>query len=145
MDWKKIFSIFDGAINIEKTYKLSDKAVDLLKKYNKNPDAFKGVKKRELEETVQQGYEAVKKILDKEGQKNWPGVFREMHESLANIYMYKGKYEESKEEIEKLRNFGQVGKLEAERIMKELKERQEDKKERDSGEEKTGDEENEKV
>jgi len=124
VDWKKIFSVFDGAINIEKTYKTCDKALGALKKYEKNPDAFKDEEKKEIEETVQRAYNGINKLLNKEGQKNWPGVFREMHKNLANIYMYENKYEKTREECEKLRSFGEVGRLEAEEIMKELGKRE---------------------
>lgn len=124
VDWKKIFSVFDGAINIEKAYKVCDKAIGVLKKYEKNPDAFKGAKKEEMEESVQEAHEEINKLLDKEGEKSWPGVFREMHENLANMYMYEGKYEKTREQCEALKTFGEVGKLDAEDIMKELAERE---------------------
>jgi len=126
VDWSKLFSFFKGHINIEKVYKDCDKALDVLRKYEKNPDAFDEEKKKEMQETVQYAYDKVERLLSKEDEKNWPGVFREMHKNLANIYMYEGKYQKSREECEKLREFGEVGRLDAEEVMKELKEREEE-------------------
>lgn len=129
MNWKKIFSIFDGSMNIEKTYKICDKALDVLKKCEKNPDAFKGEEKTKMEESVQHAHEALDALLSKEGVKNWPGVFREMHKNLANMYMYEGKYEKTREECEKLKTFGEVGRLDAEEVVKELSARESDSEE----------------
>jgi len=124
VNWRNVFSIFDGSINIEKTYKACDKALDVLKKYEKNPDAFKGEEKTKMEESVQHAYEVVNALLSKEGVKSWPGVFREMHKNLANMYMYEGKYEKTREECEKLKTFGEVGRLDVEEVMKELSARE---------------------
>ncbi|RKY03092.1 hypothetical protein DRP77_06905 [Candidatus Poribacteria bacterium] len=119
-----IFNIFDGMINIEKTYRVCDRALDLLKKYKEDPKSFEEnpEKKADLDETVNEAIERAKRIIALEGKKNWPGVFREMHKNLANIYIQLGKFDEAKAEIERLMEFGEVGRQDAEEMTKALQE-----------------------
>lgn len=119
-----IFNIFDGMVNIEKTYRVCDRALDLLKKYKEDPKSFEEnpEKKADLDGTVNEAIERAKRIISLEGKKNWPGVFREMHKNLANIYIQLGRFDEAKAEIERLREFGEVGRQDAEEMTKALQE-----------------------
>ncbi|HID55384.1 TPA: hypothetical protein EYP37_02555 [Candidatus Poribacteria bacterium] len=128
-----IFNLFDGMINIERSYKACDRALDMLKKYKENPKAFDDPeKKAEMDETIDEAIKAAKKIVSLEGKKNWPGVFREMHKNLANIYIGLGMFDEARAEIEKLKEFGEVGRQDAEEVSQNL-ERELNAKETASG------------
>jgi tetratricopeptide (TPR) repeat protein len=116
-----IFNLFDGMINIERSYKACDRALDMLKRYKENPKEFEDPEKRaEMDETVNEAIERARKIVNLEGKKNWPGVFREMHKNLANIYIGLGMIEEARAEIEKLKEYGEVGRQDAEEISQRL-------------------------
>lgn len=120
MKWD-IFNLFDGMINIERSYKACDRALDMLKRYKENPKEFEDPEKRaEMDETVNEAIERARKIVNLEGKKNWPGVFREMHKNLANIYIGLGMIEEARAEIEKLKEYGEVGRQDAEEISQRL-------------------------
>ena len=123
LSWS-IFDLFDGMVNIERSYRACDRALDMLKKYRENPKSFEENpdKKADFEETINEAIERAKKIISMEGRKNWPGVFREMHKNLANIYIGLGRFDEAKAEIEKLRGFGEVGRQDADEVSKTLQE-----------------------
>ncbi len=123
MRWNFFLKFFEGAINIEKTYKSCDKAIGALQSYNKNPDAYDSKKKAQMNDIVREGEEAAKKLLEYEGQKNWPGVFREMHKNLANMYIQMERDDEARERCEKLTEYGEVGRLDAEEMSQKLEDK----------------------
>ena len=120
--------IFEGALSIEKTYNQCDKALGALRAYNEKQSQenvpFSASEKAELDNVVNIAIENATKIVDKEGERNWPGVFREMHKNLANIYLELEDYDRVREECELLQNYGEVGKIDAEEVLKSLNERE---------------------
>lgn len=120
--------IFEGALSIEKTYNQCDKALGALRAYNEKQSQenvpFSASEKAELDNVVNIAIENATKIVDKEGERNWPGVFREMHKNLANIYLELEDYDRVREECELLQNYGEVGKIDAEEVLKNLNERE---------------------
>lgn len=120
--------IFEGALSIEKTYNQCDKALGALRAYNekrKEENApFSASEKAELDNIVDTAIENATRIVEKEGERNWPGVFREMHKNLANIYLELDEYDKVREACEHLQNYGEVGKLDAEEVIKNLNERE---------------------
>ena len=81
-----------SAVNIERTYKDLDAAVAQLRAYNDDPDS---VNKQELDELVNEAIDDANALLTFKGEKNWDGLFRELHEYLAKIRMELGEYEEA--------------------------------------------------
>ena len=120
--------MFEGVLSIEKTYNQCDKALGELRAYNEKQKQenvpFSASEKAELDNVVSIAIENATKIVDKEGERNWPGVFREMHKNLANIYLELEEYDRVREECELLQNYGEVGKLDAEEVIKTLNERE---------------------
>ncbi len=119
--------MFEGVLSIEKTYNQCDKALGALRAYNERQQEnapFSASEKAELDNVVGIAVENATKIVDKEGERNWPGVFREMHKNLANIYLELEEYDRVREECELLQNYGEVGKLDAEEVIKNLNERE---------------------
>ncbi len=120
--------IFEGALSIEKTYNQCDKALGALRAYNekqKQENApFSASEKAELDNVVDTAIESATRIVEKEGERNWPGVFREMHKNLATIYLELDEYDKVREACERLQNYGEVGKLDAEEVIKNLNERE---------------------
>lgn len=120
--------MFEGVLSIEKTYNQCDKALGELRAYNEKRQQenapFSASEKAELDNVVSIAIENATKIVDKEGERNWPGVFREMHKNLANIYLELEEYDNVREECELLQNYGEVGKLDAEEVIKNLNERE---------------------
>ena len=120
--------MFEGVLSIEKTYNQCDKALGALRAYNEKRQQenapFSASEKAELDNVVSIAIENATKIVDKEGERNWPGVFREMHKNLANIYLELEEYDSVREECEHLQNYGEVGKLDAEEVIKNLNERE---------------------
>ena len=120
--------IFEGALSIEKTYNQCDKALGALRAYNekqKQENApFSASEKAELDNVVDIAIESATRIVQKEGERNWPGVFREMHKNLATIYLELDEYDKVREACERLQNYGEVGKLDAEEVIKNLNERE---------------------
>lgn len=120
--------IFEGALSIEKTYNQCDKALGALRAYNEKQNQenvpFSASEKAELDNVVNIAIENATRIVDKEGERNWPGVFREMHKNLANIYLELEEYEKVREFCENLQNYGEVGKLDAEEVITNLNERE---------------------
>ena len=122
--------IFEGALSIEKTYNECDKAIGQLKAYNekrKQPDfTISAEDKAALDAVVGTALKNANRIVDKEGARNWPGVFREMHKNLANIYMELDEHDKVRAACERLEDYGEVGKLDAEEVLESLKEKEED-------------------
>ena len=120
--------MFEGVMSIEKTYNQCDKALGALRAYNEKRRQenvpFSATEKAELDNAVSIAIENATKIVDKEGERNWPGVFREMHKNLANIYLELEEYDRVREECELLQNYCEVGKLDAEEVIKNLNERE---------------------
>ena len=121
--------IFEGALSIEKTYNQCDKALGELKAYNqKRQEAdfrMSDEDQAALDEVVNTAIENATRIIDKEGERNWPGVFREMHKNLANLYLELDEHDKVRAACEKLENYGEVGRLDAEEVMQSLEEKEE--------------------
>ena len=79
--------VFEGALSIEKTYNQCDKALGALRSYNekrnKENTPFSASEKAELDNVVNIAIENATRLVEKEGERNWPGVFREMHKKLG--------------------------------------------------------------
>ncbi|MDE0325051.1 MAG: hypothetical protein OXN27_14140 [Candidatus Poribacteria bacterium] len=120
--------IFEGALSIEKTYNQCDKALGELKAYNqKRQEAdfrISDEEKAALDEVVNIALENATRIIDKEGERNWPGVFREMHKNLANLYLELDEHDKVRAACENLQNYGEVGRLDADEVMQSLKEKE---------------------
>ena len=129
MKWDFITKFFQGNVNIEKTYKSCDKALGLLKDYNKNPNAFTGEKKLDMDEIVKEAEDMAKRILNLEGDKNWPGVFREMHKNLATMYLDMERYDDAREQCNQMLEYGEVGRMESEEVLQQIGDRESGKKE----------------
>ena len=123
-----ISKIFEGALSIEKTYNQCDKALGQLKAYNekrKQPDfRMSNEEQAALDAVVDTALKNVNRIVDKEGERNWPGVFREMHKNLASIYMELDEHDKVRAACERLQDYGEVGKLDAEEVLESLKEKE---------------------
>lgn len=129
MNWDFITKIFQGIVNIERAYKSCDKALGLLKDYNKNPDAFTGEKKVDMDDIVKEAEDMAKKLLSFEGEKNWPGVFREMHKNLATMYIEMGRYDDAREHCNQMNEYGEVGRTESAEVLRQIDDRESGKKE----------------
>ncbi|MFQ6043615.1 MAG: tetratricopeptide repeat protein [Candidatus Poribacteria bacterium] len=129
MNWDFITKIFQGIVNIERAYKSCDKALGLLKDYNKNPDAFTGEKKTDMDDIVKEAEDMAKKLLSFEGEKNWPGVFREMHKNLATMYIEMGRYDDAREHCNQMNEYGEVGRTESAEVLRQIDDRESGKKE----------------
>ena len=121
--------VFEGALSIEKTYNECDKALGQLKAYNekrKQPDVrISDAEKADLDAVVNTALENATRIVDKEGERNWPGVFREMHKNLASLYLELDEHDKVRAACERLQDYGEVGKQEAEEVLESLKEKEE--------------------
>ena len=121
--------IFEGALSIEKTYNECDKALGQLKAYNekrKQPDfRISDTEKADLDAVVNTALENATRIVDKEGERNWPGVFREMHKNLASLYLELDEHDKVRAACERLEDYGEVGKQDAEEVLQSLKEKEE--------------------
>ena len=121
--------IFEGALSIEKTYNECDKALGQLKAYNekrKQPDfRISDAEKADLDAVVNTALENATRIVDKEGERNWPGVFREMHKNLASLYLELDEHDKVRAVCERLEDYGEVGKQDAEEVMQSLQEKEE--------------------
>ncbi len=122
--------IFEGALSIEKTYNECDRAIGELKAYNekRTEDDFQISKaeKADLDELVNTAIENATRIIDKEGERNWPGVFREMHKNLASIYLELDELDKVRDACEKLQNYGEPGRIDADEVRQSLKEKEEE-------------------
>ena len=120
--------MFEGVLSIEKTYNECDKALGQLKAYNEKrqqPDfRISDEEKADLDAVVNTALQNANRIVDKEGERNWPGVFREMHINLANIYMELDEHDKVRAACERLQDYGEVGRQEADTILETLKEKE---------------------
>jgi hypothetical protein len=122
--------IFEGALSIEKTYNECDKALSELKAYNqKRQEAdfrISNEEKAALDEVVNTAITNATRIIDKEGERNWPGVFREMHKNLASLYLELDEHDKVRDSCERLQDYGETGRLDADEVLQSLKEKEED-------------------
>ena len=127
--------IFEGALSIERTYNDCDKALNRLGTYNErieemqkngeDVNSFPAEEKAELDEIVNRAIQGATRLIDLEPTRNWPGVFREMHKNLANIYYELHNYDRVHEECDKLKaDYGETGRQEAEEILEKLTDKQ---------------------
>ena len=120
--------MFEGALSIEKTYNQCDKALSDLQAYNEKRKAadfqISTEEKAELDEVVNTAITNATRIVDKEGERNWPGVFREMHTNLAKLYLELDEHDKVRAECERLQNYGETGRLEADEVLESLKEKE---------------------
>ncbi|MYC77118.1 hypothetical protein F4X10_15240 [Candidatus Poribacteria bacterium] len=120
--------IFEGALSIEKTYNECDAALSELKAYNeKRQEAdfrISTEEKAELDEVVNTAITNATRIIDKEGERNWPGVFREMHTNLAKLYLELDEHDKVRAACERLQDYGETGRLEADEVLESLKEKE---------------------
>ena len=120
--------IFEGALSIEKTYNQCDKALSDLQAYNEKRKAadfqISTEEKAELDEVVNTAITNATRIVDKEGERNWPGVFREMHTNLAKLYLELDEHDKVRAECERLQGYGETGRLEADEVLESLKEKE---------------------
>ena len=121
--------IFEGALSIETTYNQCDKALSDLKAYNqKRQEAdfqISDEEKAELDEVVNTAITNATRIIDKEGDRNWPGVFREMHKNLATLYLELDEHDKVRAACERLQDYGETGRLDADEVLQSLKEKEE--------------------
>ena len=120
--------IFEGALSIEKTYNQCDSALSQLKAYNqKRQEAdfrISNEDKAELDEAVNTAITDATRIIDKEGERNWPGVFREMHKNLASLYLELDEHDKVRAACERLQDYGETGRLDADEVLQSLKEKE---------------------
>ena len=120
--------IFEGALSIEKTYNQCDAALSQLKAYNENrqqPEFQISVEEKAvLDEAVNTAITNATRIVNKEGDRNWPGVFREMHKNLADLYLELDEHDKVRAACERMQDYGEVGRQEADEILENLKEKE---------------------
>ena len=120
--------IFEGALSIEKTYNQCDAALSQLKAYNENrqqPEFQISVEeKAALDEVVNTAITNATRIVEQEGNRNWPGVFREMHKNLADLYLELDEPDKVRATCERMQDYGEVGRQEADEILESLKEKE---------------------
>ena len=121
--------IFESGLSIEKTYNQCDSALSELKTYNeKRQEAdfhISDEDKAALDESVNAAITNATRIIDREGNRNWPGVFREMHKNLASLYLELDEHDKVRAACESLQNYGEVGKQDADEVLQSLKEKEE--------------------
>ena len=81
--------------------------------------------KRPLDEVVNTAITDATRIIDKEGERNWPGVFREMHKNLASLYLELDEHDKVRTACERLQDYGETGRLDADEVLQSLKEKEE--------------------
>ncbi|MCZ6677035.1 MAG: hypothetical protein O7E52_07270 [Candidatus Poribacteria bacterium] len=129
--------LFEGVLSIEKTYNDCDKAISRLGAYNEriaemrenneDVDSFPADEKAELDKIVDRAVEGATRLVKMEPGRDWPGVFREMHKNLANIYFELHEYDKVREECETLHSYGKVGQQDAEEVLQKLSDKENNK------------------
>ena len=121
--------IFESALSIEKTYNQCDAALKQLKDYNEKRQQadfhISNEEKAELDEVVNAAITNATRIVEQEGDRNWPGVFREMHKNLADLYLELDEPDKVRAACERMQDYGEVGKQEADAVLESLKEKEE--------------------
>ena len=78
-------------------------------------------RKAELDEIVNNAIQGATRLINMKSTRNWPGVFREMHKNLANIYYELHNYDRVHEECEKLKaDYGETGRQDAEEVLEKF-------------------------
>ena len=120
--------VFEGALSIEKTYNQCDTALSQLKAYNEKRQEpgfqISAEEKAELDEVVNTAITNATRIVDREGDRNWPGVFREMHKNLASLYLELDEHDKVRAACERMQDYGEVGKQDADEVLESLKEKE---------------------
>jgi tetratricopeptide (TPR) repeat protein len=110
------FHTKDG--EIQRAYSAYDKISGLLDERDKNPNFDK---KKELDEELQSFEKQTLDLLNNyEGEKNWPGVFREMHMNLARVYMKMDRFDEAEKECSKVEKYDPIDAEELRNALQEL-------------------------
>ncbi len=88
-------------MNIERVYKTMDAALAQLRRESEqnaeNAENGRGDPPA-MNELAAEAMEDAERLLAMKGEKNWDGLFREMHEYLAKIYMEFQRYDEAMEQ-----------------------------------------------
>ena len=126
--------LFEGALSIEKTYNDCDKAINQLRQHNEkikqmseNGEDVSSVPEAEktaLDEVVNNAITKATRLLSKESERNWPGVFREMHRNLGTIYFEQQEYDKVQEKCEQLKKYGEVGRQDAEDLLQRIQDQE---------------------
>ncbi len=121
---------FEGALSIEKTYNQCDKAINQLRQHNEkikqmeengeDVNSLPETEKSALDEVVNNAIAKATLLLSKESERNWPGVFREMHRNLGTIYLEQHEYDKAREKCEQLKKYGEVGRIDAEDLLQRV-------------------------
>jgi FtsZ-interacting cell division protein YlmF len=89
---------------------------------NEDISNYPATQKAEVDKIVNEAITNAKQLLSKESERNWVGVFREMHKNLATIYVEQREYDKARETCEHLQQYGEVGQEDATEILQQLKE-----------------------
>ena len=96
-----LFHTKDG--EIQRAYQAYDRASDLLGQRDKNPDF---TRTQELEESVKEAEKLTLELLENyEGNKSWPGIFREMHMNLTRLWLQTERYEEALKQCDRIAEY----------------------------------------
>lgn len=130
MKLRFLSKIFESALSIEKTYNQCDQALGELKAYNEKRQQadfhISTEEKAALDEVVDTAIRNATRIIDKEGERNWPGVFREMHKNLASLYLELDEHDKVRAACERLQDYGEVGRQDADEVLESLKAKEEE-------------------
>ena len=121
--FKFLTKFFEGWIDIEGAYNQCDKAVSQLQAYKANPESFTGQKKEKFDLVVSDAIASANQFVDMEmeGERNWPGIFREMHKYLATIYFQQGLIDKAERHFLKLKEYGLEGERDYDEINEEFR------------------------
>ena len=112
---------------IQRAYQAYDRASDLLGQRDKNPNFSKT---KELDEAVKEAEDLALKLLKNyEGNKSWPGIFREMHMNLTRLWLKTERYEEALKECDKIAEYNP---MDAEELRETVQEAHKDTGTRDT-------------
>ena len=119
--------LFEGTLTIERTYNDCDRAIGKLRSYNEKlakKERVPDKEKMELDALVNRAIEGATKLVNLEPERNWPGVFREMHKNLATIYLELDERDKVRDACEKLRGYGETGRLDAAEVLQKLSDKE---------------------
>ncbi len=85
-------------LNIERVYKTMDAAVAQLRRESEQNAENGPGDPPAMNELTAEAMEDAERLLAMKGEKNWDGLFREMHEYLAKIHMELQQYDEALEQ-----------------------------------------------
>ena len=99
-----------------------------MQKNGEDISRFPAEEKAELDEIVNRAIQEATRLINLESTRNWPGVFREMHKNLANIYYELHDYDKVHEECDKLKaDYGEIGRQDAEEVLAKLADKENSK------------------